>query len=100
MSRFDYAPPKAIFVDVDDTLISSDGRANLPLIEYLRGRKEKGFELYLWSMAGKRHAEEAASKLEVADLFDGIMSKPGRIIDDQKWGWTRKVRILERFTPF
>lgn len=83
-----FPPPKTIFVDVDGTL-EIHGELNQPLIEWLKEKKEDGFSLVLWSMAGEKHAVIIADEYKVTHLFDHIISKPGYIIDDKGWQWIR-----------
>ncbi len=86
-------PPRVIAVDVDGTL-SLAGKPNLKLIAWLRARKADGYKLHLWSSAGETHARSIAARFGVTALFDLILSKPGFIVDDQGWSWTKYTRVL------
>ena len=76
-----------IFVDVDGTL-------NARVIQYVRSMKANGYHTVLWSARGDDYALAAAERLECADAFDLIISKPGYLIDDQGWGWARYVAVI------
>ena len=85
-----YLLPRWIYVDVDGTLSDK-------VIQWCRGKKDKGFIFVLWSSQGVKHAQKAADAYNCNDVFDYILSKPGYIIDDQGWGWikyTRRIRQL------
>ena len=88
-----YPRPKVIAVDVDDTLIV-DGMLNLELIEWLRGKADDHV-IMLWSMAGMVHAENVAKDAGCYDLFDIILPKPGYIVDDDGWNWTRYTEVMD-----
>jgi hypothetical protein len=49
----------------------------------------------LWSAAGLDHARAEAARLEVADLFDAILPKPGTIVDDKGWKWAAFTRVIK-----
>ena len=87
---------KVIYVDVDGTLVVG-GKPNRKLVELLTQWKKAGFELVLWSAAGREHAEEMAELCGVTDCFSVILSKPGYIVDDVGWKWTRWVKVVRRF---
>ena len=87
-------PPRCIAIDVDGTLIT-DGRVNQPLVDYARGAAEAGFDILIWSMRGRIHAERAMQAAGLTDVARAI-SKPGLIIDDQGLTWLRHVRITNR----
>jgi hydroxymethylpyrimidine pyrophosphatase-like HAD family hydrolase len=91
-----YPPQRTIAVDVDKTLYHG-GAANEPLIRWLRARKAEGFHLILWSARGQQHALEIANRLELVALFDTIVSKPGYVVDNEGWAWTRFTRIVFDF---
>jgi hypothetical protein len=89
-----YPPTKSIFVDVDGTLVLNGGRLNATLVEFCRLRKAEGFDVILWSARGKEHALKAATFFDVADAFTAILPKPGYIVDDKGWTWTRFTKCL------
>lgn len=90
-----YPRRRVIAVDVDGTLHRS-GIPNKEAIEWLRNQKKKGFKLILWSSRGEDYARRAAEKLEVIDIFDVIISKPGYILDDDGWRWIKFTCVVNR----
>lgn len=89
-----YRPAKVIAVDVDGTLIVG-GEVNKSLVEWCKDKKEQGFCMILWSARGEDHAKKAAKRSKTTDLFDYIHSKPGYIVDDKGWQWTKYTRIIK-----
>ena len=82
----------AIFVDVDNTLISwsakngkLEARVNGRLASKLREQGEA--DIVLWSRRGRRYAEAMANRFKVADLFVAIVGKPTAILDDEGLRW-------------
>jgi hydroxymethylpyrimidine pyrophosphatase-like HAD family hydrolase len=92
-----FPPVKCIFIDVDGTL-DIDGKLNVRLAKFAKEQKEKGYEVNLWSAQGKSHAQKIAEKHGVTDCFDAIISKPGYIVDDLKWDWTKYTKTIKGFT--
>lgn len=88
-----YPRQKVIAVDVDGTL-HTNGKANDQVIAWIKGKRADGFKLILWSMRGEDHARKAAALFGIADLFDVITSKPGYIVDDKGWSWTRFTGVI------
>ena len=86
--------PMWIAVDVDGTL-ERDGELNIDVVEYLKKKKAEGWTLMLWSSGGQIHAAGMAEQYGVEDLFDYIVSKPGLILDDRGWSWTRYCPVVE-----
>lgn len=86
-------PPRVVAVDVDQTL-SLGGSVNEKLVAWLQIKKQEGFYLMLWSSRGEDHAKAKASEFGLLELFDLICSKPGYIVDDQGWGWTKYTRVV------
>jgi hydroxymethylpyrimidine pyrophosphatase-like HAD family hydrolase len=80
-------PPKVIAVDVDGTLLLA-GRPNVRAIAWCRARKASGFSLFLWSMRGADYARVVAAALDIGDIFDAVISKPGYVLDDQGPAWS------------
>jgi hydroxymethylpyrimidine pyrophosphatase-like HAD family hydrolase len=87
-----YPNPKWIYIDVDGTVVVGS-IINRRLIEWLKIKKANGFKLVLWSSAGDDHARCIAEFADIVSLFDFIISKPGFIVDDQEWQWTKYVKI-------
>jgi hydroxymethylpyrimidine pyrophosphatase-like HAD family hydrolase len=91
-----YSPPKVMAVDVDGTLVC-DGRVTPELIAWLQARKADGFRLMLWSARGRDHAAGAIATFDLpADLFDDVISKPGYVLDNCGWEWTRFTQVVKR----
>lgn len=88
-----YPPPKVAAVDVDGTLLHKS-QINLELVEWCRSKKCEGYTLILWSARGEAYARNVADQAGISDLFDSIISKPGYIVDDQGWGWTKYTRVV------
>jgi len=81
-------PPRWIFVDVDGTLRAS-------VVRWCRQQKDRGVRLVLWSARGQEYAVRVARRMGCDDLFEAIISKPGRIIDDQGWGWIKYTSSMK-----
>tara|TARA_R110000782_G_C14805709_1_gene412294 strand:- start:2411 stop:2695 length:285 start_codon:yes stop_codon:yes gene_type:complete len=88
-----FPKPKIIYADIDGTLLIN-GRLNRALISRLRENKSEGYKIYLWSMQGLTYAEKFADTHKITDLFEQILPKPGFIVDDMGWGWTKYTRKL------
>ena len=84
---------KCLAIDVDETLIVN-GKPNGDVVAYARDRKALGYEIILWSARGKSHAARIAESHNLIDLFDSIVSKPGYVIDDLGWSWTKYTRVV------
>jgi ribonucleotide monophosphatase NagD (HAD superfamily) len=71
-----------IFVDVDLTLIDSDGKIIAGACEALIKLKNKGCHLFLWSTNGAEYAKNIARLHGMTELFESFSAKPDIIIDD------------------
>lgn len=71
-----------IFVDVDLTVVDQNQKLIPGVKEALQKLVDRGCHLFLWSTAGKKHAEAQASIHGLADLFEGYAAKPDIVIDD------------------
>jgi phosphoglycolate phosphatase-like HAD superfamily hydrolase len=71
-----------IFVDVDLTLIDSNGKLLADAPAALTNLKSKGCHLFLWSTNGADYARKIAKLYRLEDLFEGFAAKPDIIIDD------------------
>lgn len=89
MKRF--APPRVLAVDVDGTLIDG-GRAHPSIVELVQRQAAAGWDVLIWSMRGRRYAEQAAAFAGLAELVTCV-GKPGVIVDDQGLDWLRDVRV-------
>jgi hypothetical protein len=94
MPRFSrFRLPPVIFVDVDGTLVIG-GELNQPVADFCRVHCEMGYTLVLWSARGEDYARDAARRFDLLHLFAAILPKPGFILDDRAWTWTRHTRVL------
>lgn len=91
-----YEKPKVIAVDVDGTL-HENGYCNDRLVKWMRAKKADGYFIIIWSMRGLSHAKKAAERFGVADIADAIIPKPGYIVDDNGWAWTRYSSVVRTF---
>ncbi len=93
-----YTDPKAhVYVDVDDTIISSmRGTPNTELIIFLRNLDKSKVSLILWSLGGHQHAKDVAVKLGLENMFDAYLTKPIATIDDTEV----KTQFSKNFLPF
>ena len=87
---------KVIAVDVDDTLIV-DGCVDFLLVDWCRVKRKEGFYMILWSQRGRGHAEKMAIKANATEIFNIIIGKPGYIVDDQGWTWTKFTRRITKW---
>ncbi len=87
---------KVIAVDVDGTLIVG-GFLNKSLVEWCRKKREEGFSMILWSLRGENYAKKMAEWAGVTDIFHNIIGKPGYIVDDKGWGWTKFTRRITKW---
>jgi predicted phosphatase len=96
---------KTVWVDCDDTLINhfigipfdekehvrlNNGEIqawkitrNEPNIRALKHHKQLGLTVFVWSMAGYKHAENVVKALELENFVDFVVSKPDCYIDDK-----------------
>lgn len=89
-----YPRQKVIYVDVDDTLII-DKKVNTELIKWLIKKHVDDYEINVWSMAGKKHAERAVERCGIALIVSNTLSKPGYIVDDMGWNWIQYTKAIE-----
>jgi len=87
-------PTKLIAIDVDGVL-NAYSKVNAKVVEVIRDRHRQGFEIVVWSARGTAYAKEWAERAGVAELCAAIIGKPGYILDDQGWAWTRFTIPLE-----
>lgn len=88
---------KAVFVDVDATLVRSAGSKRIPIPSVIRHVKQpsaSGATLYLWSSGGAEYARRSAQELGLLECFAGFLPKPHLIIDDQEIRDWRDCRHL------
>jgi FMN phosphatase YigB (HAD superfamily) len=65
---------RRVFFDVDNTLVTWDGRLRPLAREVMAELRDGGFALYLWSGVGRRW--EVAHVHELTDLISGCFEKP------------------------
>lgn len=90
-----YSPLNVIAVDVDGTLIKN-GRVVHSLVAWLWERRADGHRLMLWSSRGRDHALGAIELGGLHGLFDDVVAKPGYVVDDMGWDWTRYTHIVRK----
>jgi len=91
-----YPPPKVIYIDVDGTLIQG-GKVNTPLVNWAREKYNDGFQIIVWSSRGAGNSHLAVMQADMEDIVTHILSKPGYIVDDKGWGWTKFTTQVEGF---
>jgi FMN phosphatase YigB (HAD superfamily) len=77
---------RAVFIDVDDTLVRSAGTKRIPMsavVSRVRRLKQEGVILYLWSSGGSEYCRSTAIELGIDDCFVSFLPKPTVYIDDQ-----------------
>lgn len=91
-----YPPPKVIYIDVDGTLLHG-GQVNRPLVEWARAKYTDGYQIIVWSSRGADNARLAVGKAGIFDIVSYMLSKPGYIVDDKGWSWTKYTRHVKDF---
>lgn len=79
---------RAIYVDIDDTLVRSVGNKRIPIpatVALVRELHRAGASLYAWSTAGGEYARAAATELGIEDCFVAYLPKPRALIDDREF---------------
>jgi hypothetical protein len=71
-----------IFVDVDLTLIDSNGKMLDGAREALEKLKAEGCHLFLWSSGGAEYCRKVAATYHLTELFEAFAAKPDIVIDD------------------
>lgn len=88
---------RVVFVDVDDTLVRTDGARRFPMptvIARVRELHQQGALMYLWSSGGAEYARASAVELGIEQCFVGFLPKPDTYLDDQavhEWRYCRHV---------
>jgi len=83
-----YPPPNVIYIDVDGTLIQGE-QVNMPLVKWAREKHNDGYQIIVWSSRGEGNARAGVLKAGIGDIVTHTLSKPGHIVDDQGWSWTK-----------
>ena len=79
-------PPLVVYVDVDNTLVTTLGTKRFPefeMIKHVVNLKQDGVELFCWSSLGADYARRIAVELNIAGCFSAFLPKPHVTIDDQ-----------------
>ena len=79
-------PPLVVYVDVDNTLVTTRGTKRVPELEIIKhvfNLKQDGAELFCWSSLGADYARRIAGELNITHCFSGFLPKPHVTIDDQ-----------------
>jgi hypothetical protein len=71
-----------IFIDVDLTLVDSNGGILDGAREGLERLKAEGCHLFLWSSGGADYCRKIAVLYRLTELFEGYTAKPDIIVDD------------------
>jgi phosphoglycolate phosphatase-like HAD superfamily hydrolase len=71
-----------VFIDVDLTLVDSNGKLLAGAREGLERLKEKGCHLFLWSTCGADYCRRVAELHKLTEFFEGFTAKPDIVIDD------------------
>ena len=77
--------PRAVYVDVDDTLIRYEGTQRTPVpavMARVKALHAAGETLHLWSSGGAEYARTVAVELGLVDCFVAFLPKPEMYIDD------------------
>jgi len=88
-----YPTRKALFVDVDGTLVIN-GKANVELVEAIRTRHKNGFTITVWSARGEANSKRAVELCGIGDVVSHTISKPTFVVDDKGWGWIKHAPSL------
>lgn len=96
MAKSKFAPAKVIAIDVDGTLLKR-GKINWPLANWAKQKKLEGFEVILWTARGRPHAAAVVERFGLESYFSQVIGKPGYIVDDMGWSWTRFTKIVTKF---
>ena len=91
--RIKYPRPKVIYVDVDGTLLNGDV-VNTELVTWLRHKSNLGFAIIVWSARGVSNANRAVRTAGITDIIDQTLCKPGYVVDDKGWSWTKYVKQI------
>ena len=83
---------RAIYVDVDGTLIDGKGNTNWGLIWKIRDKQGEA-DFILWSARGAKYARKVAESIGVFELFDAVLGKPTDIVDDKGLSWLRDAKM-------
>lgn len=90
-----------VYVDEDDTFVRSFGTKRISIqstIEHIRQLHAAGARLFCWSAGGDDYARRSAVEFGIDTCFEGFLSKPNVMIDDQaptQWPRCQQVHPVE-----
>jgi predicted mannosyl-3-phosphoglycerate phosphatase (HAD superfamily) len=90
-----YPPPEVIYIDVDGTLLKN-GRPDTKVVDFARRKYDEGFQIIVWSSRGAVNAIRAVLLADIEDIVSFKLSKPGYIVDDKGWTWTKYTRQIKK----
>lgn len=88
-----HTPIKCVYIDIDGTLLLSDGTYNASLIEWINDKHANGYQIYFWSARGWEYAYFHIIKLDLR--YTGYMTKPSIIIDDWGQAWSQWTKVAK-----
>ncbi len=56
-----------------------------------------GNQVIVWSSRGAINATRAVYLADIEDIVSFKLSKPGYIVDDKGWSWTKYTRQVKEF---
>lgn len=83
---------RAVYVDVDKTIIDGRGNTNWGLIWKIKD-KQGDADFILWSARGATYARKVAESLQIEELFDAILGKPTDVVDDDGLNWLKSAEM-------
>lgn len=87
-----HPPQQTIAIDVDNTLFVG-GVLDEKVVNFAKAKHVEGFELIIWSSRGSEYAKGAMVEAGLSEIARAI-SKPGYVLDDDGWEWTRYTRVI------
>jgi len=87
---------RAIYVDVDDTLVRSSGSKRIPIdatVEAVKALASAGAQLFCWSSGGAEYARAAATELGLETCFQSFLPKPDGLLDDVRISEWRLAQV-------
>lgn len=87
--------PKVIAIDVDGTLFDRRGHLNQRMVDWINAKYEDSYQIMIWSMRGREHAELAAERAGLWDIAQ-CCAKPGYVVDDKGWSWVKGTKVIKK----
>ncbi len=102
MIILDEQPTKAVYVDVNDTLISwpsgktGEGEPilNQKIASYIKKSFEDGRLVYVWSYKGAKYAQSVVDYFKLGEYVEGCLLKPDEVFEDNKDFPEKKVTFI------